>query len=229
MSRYTVEAAGIKALVERKNIRSIRMYIDPPDGTVRINIPRSITDERVRRFITDHRAWILEKQALCRHRAEEIGSGDKDTFMLWGKKLPLTVIENADRDKAELADGKITVWVGKREVRDLLDELCRGQLQERMTEVCGKWERHLGVSVSQWRTRVMKTRWGSCNTRDRRVCLNVRLAMLPPECLDKVIVHELCHLYESGHGPKFKALMDKYYPEWRDVRRTINELSQVLQ
>ena len=233
MSRFIVEAAGIKAHVERKNIKSIRMYIKPPDGIVEINIPRSVSEERVKRFIAEHRGWIAEKQSECRRRTEIIGGRDRGTFLLWGRKMPLRVVENAAADSAVVRGGEVVVGTRGRctdEIRTkLLDELCREQLRKRMDEVCGKWEKHLGVTVREWRTRVMKTRWGSCNTKEKRVWLNVRLAMLPPECLDKVIVHELCHLYEHGHGPRFKALMDKYYPDWRKVRARLSELSQVLQ
>ena len=51
-----------------------------------------------------------------------------------------------------------------------------------------------------------------------RICINVRLALYPPECLEYVVVHELCHLLERGHGSRFKALMDAFMPDWRDRR-----------
>ena len=49
-------------------------------------------------------------------------------------------------------------------------------------------------------------------------CINVRLALYPPECLEYVVVHELCHLRERGHGQRFKDLMDTYMPDWRERR-----------
>ena len=54
----------------------------------------------------------------------------------------------------------------------------------------------------------MTSRWGSCQPATGRICINVRLALYPPECLEYVVVHELCHLRERGHGPAFQALMD---------------------
>ncbi|MFR1639341.1 MAG: M48 family metallopeptidase [Eggerthellaceae bacterium] len=62
------------------------------------------------------------------------------------------------------------------------------------------------------------SRWGSCQPATGRICINVRLALYPPECLEYVVVHELCHLLERGHGPRFKELMDAFMPDWRERR-----------
>lgn len=59
---------------------------------------------------------------------------------------------------------------------------------------------------------------GQLPTRTGRICINVRLALYPPECLEYVVVHELCHLRERGHGQRFKDLMDTYMPDWRERR-----------
>lgn len=80
------------------------------------------------------------------------------------------------------------------------------------------WEPIMGVKAHKIVYRNMKSRWGSCQPSTGRICLNVRLALYPPECLEYVVVHELCHLLERGHGPRFKALMDAFLPDWRERR-----------
>lgn len=77
------------------------------------------------------------------------------------------------------------------------------------------WEPIIGVKAGRLAFRNMTSRWGSCQPATGRICINVRLALYPPECLEYVVVHELCHLRERGHGPAFKALMDRYLPDWR--------------
>lgn len=81
-----------------------------------------------------------------------------------------------------------------------------------------RWEPLLGVTVGTLAYRNMTSRWGSCQPGTGRICINVRLALYPPECLEYVVVHELCHLIERGHGPRFKALLDGYLPDWRERR-----------
>ncbi len=80
------------------------------------------------------------------------------------------------------------------------------------------WEPLMGVKAGKLVYRNMTSRWGSCQPATGRICINVRLALYPPECLEYVVVHELCHLRERGHGQRFKDLMDTYMPDWRERR-----------
>lgn len=80
------------------------------------------------------------------------------------------------------------------------------------------WEPVLGVRVGKLAYRNMKSRWGSCQPSTGRICINVRLALYPPECLEYVVVHELCHLLVHHHGPDFHGLLDRVMPDWRDRR-----------
>ena len=84
-----------------------------------------------------------------------------------------------------------------------------------------KWEPIMGVKVGSLAYRNMRSRWGSCQPSTGRVCINIRLALYPPKCLEYVVVHELCHFLESGHGSRFKALMTQYLPGWEDARRLL--------
>lgn len=80
------------------------------------------------------------------------------------------------------------------------------------------WEPVMGVKAGPLAYRNMRSRWGSCQPSTGRICINVRLALYPPECLEYVVVHELCHLLERGHGPRFHALMDRFMPDWKRRR-----------
>ena len=85
-----------------------------------------------------------------------------------------------------------------------------------------EWERILGVRVQKLDYRNMKSRWGSCQPQTGRVCINIRLALYPPECLEYVVVHELCHMLEPNHGAGFKALITKVMPDWKLRERILN-------
>jgi len=61
----------------------------------------------------------------------------------------------------------------------------------------------------------MKTKWGSCNRETGHICLNLELAKKHPRCLEYVVVHEMVHLLERGHGERFAKLMDGFLPDWR--------------
>ena len=84
-----------------------------------------------------------------------------------------------------------------------------------------KWEPILGVKVGSLAYRKMKSRWGSCQPSTGRICINTVLALCPPECLEYIVVHEMCHLLVPGHGPEFRALLDRYLPDWRERKKKL--------
>lgn len=75
--------------------------------------------------------------------------------------------------------------------------------------------------------RTMKTRWGSCSSKGK-INLNLQLIKAPMACLDYVIVHELCHLVEFNHSPKFYELMSLYNPCWKENERSLKAFSHIL-
>lgn len=81
-----------------------------------------------------------------------------------------------------------------------------------------KWEEVLGVHAGSLAYRNMRSRWGSCQPETGRICINTRLALYPPECLEYVVVHELAHLLEANHGPAFYAILDRALPTWKSAR-----------
>lgn len=63
------------------------------------------------------------------------------------------------------------------------------------------------------------SKWGSCNVRTRELTFSLYLLLLPPHCIEHVVVHELAHLIVPNHGAKFYAVMDRFFPRWREARR----------
>ncbi len=70
----------------------------------------------------------------------------------------------------------------------------------------------------------MKTKWGSCNHRDKHIRLNTELVKKPKDLLEYVIVHEMAHLLEPTHNDRFIEILQKHYPAWREARMELNAL-----
>lgn len=98
----------------------------------------------------------------------------------------------------------------------------RKQLKALIPLLLEKWQPALGVQVTAWGIKKMKTKWGSCNVDARRVWFNLELAKKPPQCLEYIVVHELVHLLERHHNERFTALMDGFLPNWRSSRGSLN-------
>jgi predicted metal-dependent hydrolase len=79
----------------------------------------------------------------------------------------------------------------------------------------------MNVTVKEFRIKKMKTRWGTCNPKAKRIWINLELAKKPLVCLQYLIAHEMVHLLERKHNKKFFSHMDSFMPNWRECK---NEL-----
>jgi predicted metal-dependent hydrolase len=85
-----------------------------------------------------------------------------------------------------------------------------------------KWEKIIGVKTNDFGVKNMRTRWGTCNVKDKRIWINLQLAKKPVACLEYIVVHELVHLLEKNHTPVFIEYMDKFLPGWRVTKDELN-------
>ena len=97
----------------------------------------------------------------------------------------------------------------------------RKSLRRRISERLPYIEEVTGLRCSGWTVRDMKSRWGSCNTKTHHINLSLMLATRSDDELDYVILHELVHTVVPGHGPDFYAMMDRYMPGWKSIRRAL--------
>lgn len=98
----------------------------------------------------------------------------------------------------------------------------RYALKKRIEELIARWEPVMHVKSNGFTIKKMKTRWGSCNVNSHHLNFNFALAMVPDECLEYVVVHELTHLLEASHNEKFWSLMEFYLPGSKELRKKLN-------
>lgn len=91
-------------------------------------------------------------------------------------------------------------------------------------KVCHERAGQYGIPYPDLRIRKMRTRWGSCGKNDT-IILNPELIRLPTQCIDYVIIHELCHLKIHKHNRDFYALLAKCMPDWMSRRERLNFLA----
>ena len=84
----------------------------------------------------------------------------------------------------------------------------------------------MGVSPSSVSYKPMISRWGMCKVKDHSICFSTYLLLLPNWCVEHVVVHELCHLLEPSHNVHFHALMDKFFPKWREARMETRKVAK---
>jgi predicted metal-dependent hydrolase len=222
-------ADGIEIEVARKRIKNFYLRVERPMGRVRVSAPRSASDDEVWSVILERLNWIKKQRARLANSPAPVrlryASGE--THHLFGEPLRLEVVEREGRGgKVVRAGDALVLSIRKRsrfeERERAMREWYRGEIKPVIPGLVSRWEPEMGVRVAEWQVKQMKTRWGTCNIRARRIWLNLELARYPVECLEYVVVHEMVHLLERGHNARFYGFMDRYLPDWRERKRALN-------
>ena len=71
------------------------------------------------------------------------------------------------------------------------------------------------------------SRWGCCQPRTHELAFSVYLLLLPDWCIEHVVVHELAHLLEANHSKRFYAIMDRFFPQWKEARKETKRISKM--
>lgn len=230
MTKETVLIEGITITLYRKNIKNMYLRILPPTGEVKVSAPLFISDEEIANFIKSKKDWILKKQKsiLDNEIQGPLKYKSNEKHYLWGKKYTLQLIKNENIKDVIVDEDKSLIYlpvparstIEKRE--KLLNEFYRTQMKMVIPQVLEKCSKIVGKTPSEIKVRNMKN-WGNCRYHDKRITLNLNLAKKDPICLEYVMIHELCHLIEFNHGKKFKKLMDKFCPNWKEIKKILNE------
>ncbi len=218
---------GIPAWIRYKNIKNL--YLRVRDGYIELSVPQRTAQRDLENFVRRRRAWIDERLRLLAVRADKSVPlyADGERIRLWGQEYPLVCVPlTRGKSYAEYADGTIVLHAAQTADvnvrRAVIEALYRAELVAAIEREAPSCETVVGKYAALWRIRAMKTRWGSCNVRTAAITLNLQLARYDVRALRYVITHELTHLWVRGHDAHFYARMDKYFPNWQNVRRELN-------
>lgn len=217
--------------IHRRDIKNIHLNVLPPNGRVRLSVPKNTSEQSIRLAIVNKLGWIKRQQAdfqqQARQSEREMVSGE--AHYLWGQKLRLVVNYTSSKHCIALK-GKTKLEIQVKEDTSvenrlkLLNGFYREALQAQINNFLPVWEKRLSVKANEISIRKMKTKWGSCNTDSKRILINLELAKKPVECLEFILVHELVHLIERHHNNRFLHLMDTHLLDWRERRNLLNSL-----
>lgn len=217
---------GLPITVIRKKMKYLRLAVKPPEGEVRVSVPWHSSPMEVEAFVRQHLAWIGEQQHKIRSRpvAQGLKYESGEQHFLWGQAYTLELTRTIRMRSVTMCEATRTLCILLRkndtleECQALMKRHWRAQLEAKIPALVAKYEPKMGVALNEWRTKLMKTRWGTCNMVDRRIWLNLALAKYPPQCLEYVVVHELAHLLEASHNRRFWGIVDQAMPSWQAAK-----------
>ena|ERR1035437_1735612 len=224
----TIELGDICLNVIRKDIKNVHLSVHPPFGRVTISAPVRMELETIRLFSIAKLGWIRKQQTKFRNQKRESPREftTRESHYYLGKRYLLKVIEHNATPKIILKHECIELYVRqgttKEQKEAILHAWYRQQLKEIVMPLIVKLEKKMDVKVSDITIRAMKTKWGTCNTIDKRILLNTELAKKPIEAIEYVLIHEMVHLLERNHNDKFIAHMNIFSPKWKHLREELN-------
>lgn len=225
-----IEIGDIVINVTRKDVKNVHLSVHPPDGRVTLVAPRSTRVDVARAYAITKIGWIRQQRERLRSQAREAPRQfvGRETHFLWGRRHLLRVSEKDAKPAVKLDHRTIHLQVRLGTSRDGRDKVIHEWhlqlLHSVVPPVIRKWETRIGVEVRGYFLQRMKTKWGSCNSERKTVRLNTELVKKPRDLLEYVIVHEMVHILEPTHSPRFFALLSEHFPNWADTRRELNEL-----
>ncbi len=226
VSTETLEVAGITITVLRKiGLKNMYLRVKPPFGNVVITAPRGVPKRALRDFVLAHLATIERGRKRIERQVRDCPSyAAGETHFLWGRPLTLEVRESA-HTSVHVRDEHLIMALpagSTRQKREgVLTEWYREQLKLALPTAIKRCEAITGLTANEYRVKKMRTRWGTCNPRATRIWLSTNLAKKPEQCLDYVLTHELVHLIERGHTPRFHALVARYFPGHEEAEQLL--------
>jgi predicted metal-dependent hydrolase len=228
LRQYSIHASGIDAAVTHKRVRNLTISVHR-SGDVRVTAPGRASPRDVERAIIARIEWIKRTRARLAlqrpARIPEYVTGEAHRFR--GVDHGLIVTHHSGTSQVQLRGDhvlelRVNPGSGRDERQTAVEKWYREQLNALLPDLITPWASRMGVQPVAWRVRRMRTRWGTCNTKARRIWLNLELVTVSPECLEYVVVHELAHLLEASHNERFRAIMDQFLPDWRERRSLLN-------
>jgi hypothetical protein len=230
LRRLQLRQAIVEYSLRRSKRRTIGFLIN--EHGLRVTAPRWVTLADIEGAIRDKEAWILSKLALRRERVAQAHAEQ----MRWedGARLPylgglLTLRFHAARRASvshDEAAGELALHLPEGATEDKMRALVKAWLQEKARQRFAArlpvFAERLGVSFRAFTLTSAKTQWGSC-TSAGMIRLHWRLMHFAPEHIDYVIAHELAHLIEMNHSPRFWAVVASVFPDHAASRRVLRD------
>jgi predicted metal-dependent hydrolase len=182
-------------------------------------------------FAAEKRDWLearLAEHALQRSAlpALALADGDVIELPLRGARVPMPVLAGSRPQVRTDADG-LSLLLPARPVPErrrlaarALRSFLEAQMRADVGRLLGQHTARLGRAPLRVALRPLRSLWGSLSARGH-LSLDLALVLAPPPVLEYVLVHELCHLFEHNHGPRFWARVEQVLPDFRDRQRAL--------
>ena len=231
---------GLTINLQFKLVKNITLRIKE-NGAIFLTAPLEMSISEVQQFLESKEQWLRQKLQLVlqaqQKQEKNYSMGelpfDGQHVWLWGRQLPTRFLLSGKKHGTYEVQADAVCFYYRSELSEearcaFVEFFYKQEVLYSGAQLMAVWAKKMGVRPTGLKVHRMKTRWGSCNVRTGSINLNTLLACWPKECLEYIVVHELAHLQEANHSPRFHAIVATYLPEWRKRKKLLEDFKPVL-
>ncbi len=195
----------------RKGVRRLTLRMAAGSGAMSLTAPLKANDQQIRRFLEAHSGWIESRLSALPPvlrpvpgAVMTVGGQDLRLIQGQGRKVVLQGDQLLVPGSEQTFAARFRVWL-------------KEQARQRGLAACDRYATQLDRSYGKLTLRDPRSRWGSCSSQGN-LMLSWRLVLAPPEVLDYVAAHEVAHLVEMNHAPRFWAVVARLMPDYQAHR-----------
>lgn len=232
---------GLTINLQFKLVKNITLRIKE-DGSIFLTAPVGMSISEVQQFLESKEQWLRQKlqqvlQEQAQQKQEKKYSMGELPFdgrhvWLWGRRFPARFLLSGKKHGTYEVEDEAVCFYYRSELSEeariaFVEFFYKQEVVNKGALLMAVWAKKMGVQPTGLKVHRMKTRWGSCNVRTGGINLNTLLACWPQECLEYIVVHELAHLHEANHSPRFHAIVERYLPKWRERKKLLEDFKPV--
>lgn len=211
----------------RSRRRSISAEIDH-DAQLIIRAPNWVSEKFIAEFIEQRKSWIIKHRQMALAKKPPMRRYvDGEAFLYMGRSYPLRISEFR-QSRLSLKDGEFCLShlyanQARKEFLDWYRSEAKRVIEDRLIY----FSNLTGIPYASMSINQARRQWGSC-TGKNRISFTWRLIMAPQSVIDAVVVHELMHVKEKNHSPKFWQEVKKIYPNYDEAGKWLESNSHLL-
>ena len=210
---YTVTKKKIKNFI-------IRIY---PDLRIAVSVPLHASNKDIENFIQSKKEWIettLEKIKVAKENKNTL---KESSIKILGKEIDKKIIES-DLERIRLTNTSIYIYSKEIDNTQIDKKLLEWKVEKSkaiLDECLNKYTQLLNRNIDYYQIKKLSSAWGIYHKKENYISFNSDLIEKDIECIEYVVLHELCHIFYMNHQKDFWALVKKYMPDYKVRRKNL--------
>ena len=217
-----IRSDKVKYTVTKKKIKNfiIRIY---PDLRIAISVPLHASNKDIENFIQSKKEWIettLKKIEIAKENKNNL---KENIIRILSKKIEKKIIES-DLERIRLTDTSIYIYskdIDNTKIEKKLLEWKVEKLKVILDEYLEKYTKLLNTNINYYQIKKLSSAWGIYHKKENYITFNFDLIEKDIECIEYVVLHELCHIFYMNHQKNFWTLVEKYMPDYKIRRKNL--------